>query len=45
MLASPAPVRAFVCVIRKNMELDLRSCLGNDAHKTLLYDVDMFLNN
>lgn len=45
MLASPAPVRAFVCVIRKNMGLDLRCCLGNDAHKTLLYDVDMFLNN
>lgn len=45
MLASPAPERAFVCVIRKNMGLDLRCCLGNDAHKTLLYDVDMFLNN
>ena len=45
MLASPAPVRAFVCLIRKNMGLDLRCCLGNDAHKTLLYDVDMLLNN
>ncbi len=45
MLASPAPVRAFVCVIRKNMGLDLRCGLGNDARKTPLYAVDMFLNN
>lgn len=45
MLASPAPVRAFVCVIRKNMGLNLKYCLGNDARKTLLYAVDISLNN
>ena len=45
MLASPAPVRAFVCVIRKNTGLNLKRCHGNDAHKTRLYDVDMFLSN
>lgn len=45
MLASPAPVRAFVCIIRINMGLDLTCCLGNDGHKALLYGVDMFINN
>lgn len=45
MLASPAPVRTFVCEIRENMGLDLRYSLLDDAPKNILYDVDMFLNN
>lgn len=44
MLASPAPVRAFVCVIRKSMGLDLRCCLVDDVHKMLMCDVDKFLH-
>lgn len=35
----------FVWLIRTSSGLDLRCCLGNDAHKTPQCDVDMFLNN